>query len=126
MKHELKRVDPLRAANVLALVYGLMSGAFAILFAPFFLLAAFLAPSDELGALGALFPIVFLFLYPVVGLVMGWVSGLLGSAIYNFIVTDMIAIQGLFLALFIGMLSGVVPSWGAAKRSVAATLREVF
>ena len=41
-------------------------------------------------------------------------------------VTDMIAIQGLFLALFIGMLSGVVPSWGAAKRSVAATLREVF
>jgi putative ABC transport system permease protein len=44
----------------------------------------------------------------------------------NFVVTDTILIQGLFLALFIGMLSGVVPSWGAARRSVAATLREVF
>lgn len=43
-----------------------------------------------------------------------------------FIVTDAIIVQGLFLALFIGLLSGVVPSWGASRRSVAATLREVF
>ena len=31
-----------------------------------------------------------------------------------------ILVQGLFLALFIGMLSGVVPSFGAARRGVAA------
>ena len=43
-----------------------------------------------------------------------------------FDVTASIVIQGLFLALFIGMISGVVPSWGAARKSVAATLREVF
>ena len=43
-----------------------------------------------------------------------------------FIVTETILVQGLFLALFIGMLSGVVPAFGAARRSVAATLREVF
>ena len=43
-----------------------------------------------------------------------------------FIVTNAILVQGLFLALFIGIVSGVVPSWGAARRSVAATLREVF
>jgi putative ABC transport system permease protein len=43
-----------------------------------------------------------------------------------FIVTNAILVQGLFLALFIGILSGVVPSWGASRRSVAATLREVF
>ena len=49
-------------------------------------------------------------------------SGPLGS----FIVTQAILVQGLFLALFVGMISGVVPSWGAARRSVAATLREVF
>jgi putative ABC transport system permease protein len=54
----------------------------------------------------------------------GWNPSL--GPLGNFIVTDTIAIQGLFLALFIGMLSGVVPSWGAAKRSVAETLREVF
>lgn len=43
-----------------------------------------------------------------------------------FIMTNAILVQGLFLALFIGILSGVVPSWGASRRSVAATLREVF
>jgi putative ABC transport system permease protein len=54
----------------------------------------------------------------------GWNPAL--GPLGNFIVTDTILIQGLFLALFIGMLSGVVPSWGAARRSVAQTLREVF
>jgi putative ABC transport system permease protein len=54
----------------------------------------------------------------------GWSPqlGPLGS----FIVTNAILVQGLFLALFIGIVSGVVPSWGASRRSVAATLREVF
>jgi putative ABC transport system permease protein len=44
----------------------------------------------------------------------------------GFVVTRAIVIQGLFLALFVGMLSGVVPSFGAARRSVTETLREVF
>ena len=44
----------------------------------------------------------------------------------SFIVTETILVQGLFLALFVGMISGVVPAFGAARRSVAATLREVF
>jgi len=54
----------------------------------------------------------------------GWnpALGPLGS----FIVTQTILVQGLFLALFVGMLSGVVPAIGAARRSVAETLREVF
>ena len=43
-----------------------------------------------------------------------------------FIATGAVLVQGVFLALFIGILSGVVPSWGASRRSVAATLREVF
>jgi putative ABC transport system permease protein len=54
----------------------------------------------------------------------GWnpALGPLGS----FIVTQTILVQGLFLALFVGMLSGVVPALGAARKSVAATLREVL
>jgi putative ABC transport system permease protein len=44
----------------------------------------------------------------------------------SFVVTRAIVVQGLFLALFVGMLSGVVPSFGAARKSVAETLREVF
>jgi len=43
----------------------------------------------------------------------------------NFIVTPTIFVQTLFLALFIGMLSGLVPSFGAARRSVSEALREV-
>ena len=43
-----------------------------------------------------------------------------------FLVTNAILVQGLFLAFFIGILAGVVPAWGASRRSVAATLREVF
>jgi hypothetical protein len=44
----------------------------------------------------------------------------------SFIVTNAILVQGLFLAFFIGMVSGVVPSFGAARRGVVQTLREVF
>jgi putative ABC transport system permease protein len=44
----------------------------------------------------------------------------------SFIVTNTILVEGLFLAFFIGMLSGVVPSYGAARRGVVQTLREVF
>jgi putative ABC transport system permease protein len=44
----------------------------------------------------------------------------------SFIVTNTILVEGLFLAFFIGMLSGIVPSWGAARRGVVQTLREVF
>jgi putative ABC transport system permease protein len=44
----------------------------------------------------------------------------------SFVVTRAIVVQGLFLALFVGMLAGVVPSFGAARKSVAETLREVF
>jgi putative ABC transport system permease protein len=54
----------------------------------------------------------------------GWSPAL--GPLGSFIVTETILVQGLFLALFVGMLSGVVPAFGAARRSVAATLREVF
>ena len=43
-----------------------------------------------------------------------------------FIVTNTILVEGLFLAFFVGLISGVVPAWGAARRGVAQTLREVF
>jgi putative ABC transport system permease protein len=43
-----------------------------------------------------------------------------------FIVTNAVLVQGLFLAFFIGILSGALPSFGAARRPVAQTLREVF
>ena len=44
----------------------------------------------------------------------------------GFVVTNWMLVQALFIAFFIGIVSGVVPSFGAARRSVSATLREVF
>jgi len=54
----------------------------------------------------------------------GWnpALGPLGS----FIVTAPVIVQGVFLSLFVGMLAGVVPAVGAARKPVVATLHEVF
>ena len=76
----------MRAANVGALVYGLVLGAFALIALPFVLLAAIFAPSGEFGVGEVGFAVILILVYPVMGLVMGWISGLLTSAIYNFIV----------------------------------------
>ena len=43
-----------------------------------------------------------------------------------FIVTASVIVQGVFLSLFVGMLAGVVPAFGAARKPVVATLHEVF
>ncbi|MBI1815779.1 MAG: ABC transporter permease [Deltaproteobacteria bacterium] len=54
----------------------------------------------------------------------GWnpALGPLGS----FIVTAPVVVQGIFLSLFVGMLAGLVPSFGAARKPVVQTLHEVF
>jgi putative ABC transport system permease protein len=44
----------------------------------------------------------------------------------QFVVTNAILVESIFLAFFIGIVSGYLPSWGASRRSVTATLREVF
>jgi putative ABC transport system permease protein len=43
-----------------------------------------------------------------------------------FVVTNAVVVQGLFLSFLIGILTGVVPAFGASRRSVALTLREIF
>jgi putative ABC transport system permease protein len=75
------------------------------------------------GAVGALASLGLTLLMRMVA-TGGWNAAL--GPLGSFIVTQAILVQGLFLALFVGMISGVVPAWGAARRNVAATLREVF
>jgi putative ABC transport system permease protein len=43
-----------------------------------------------------------------------------------FVVTDAIFLQGLLLALAIGVLAAIVPAWSVTRRSVATTLHEVL
>jgi len=44
----------------------------------------------------------------------------------GFIVNQAVVVQGLLLSLAIGVVAGVVPAFGAARKPVAQTLREVF
>jgi putative ABC transport system permease protein len=57
-----------------------------------------------------------------------WIGGFAPALgpLSGFVVTNAILVQAIFLALFIGILSGWIPSYGASRRSVTATLREVF
>jgi putative ABC transport system permease protein len=54
----------------------------------------------------------------------GWSPAL--GPLGSFIVTAQVVVQGVFLSLFVGMLAGVVPSFGAARKPVVQTLHEVF
>jgi len=54
--------------------------------------------------------------------VVGWSPAL--GPLARFVVTPGVAAQGLVLGVLIGVVSGVVPAFGAARRSVTATLRE--
>jgi putative ABC transport system permease protein len=77
--------------------------------------------STAAGVVGAL---VSLGLTAMLGAAAGWNPQL--GPLSGFLVTNAILVQALFLAFFIGILAGVVPSFGAARRSVASTLRDVF
>jgi putative ABC transport system permease protein len=44
----------------------------------------------------------------------------------GFLVTPGIVGQGIALSIAVGLIAGIAPAWGAARRPVAETLREVF
>ncbi len=44
----------------------------------------------------------------------------------GFLVTPEIVAQGVALSVAVGLVAGIAPAWGAARRPVADTLREVF
>jgi uncharacterized membrane protein YdjX (TVP38/TMEM64 family) len=82
--YELRRVEPLRAANVAGVVYAVLTAALVIVVLPFFLAVSALLPSSDELAPGAI--VLVLLFYPVLGAVMGWICGLLTAVIYNVIV----------------------------------------
>jgi hypothetical protein len=83
MRSEIRRIDPVRFANVLALVYALFSLVFVVLMLPFLLLG--LTWGDSGGVLGVGITLFFVLMYPLFGLFFGWLSGLLGAALYNLV-----------------------------------------
>jgi len=54
----------------------------------------------------------------------GWSEALGPLAV--FIITGPVILQGLVLSLCVGIVAGIVPAYGAARKSVAGTLHEIF
>jgi putative ABC transport system permease protein len=54
----------------------------------------------------------------------GWSDAL--GPLGSFTVTTPVIVEGLFISLFVGMLAGIVPSYGAARKPVVEALHEIF
>lgn len=72
----ISRVYPMQAGKIMAFVYGIMGA----ILAPFILLGTLFGENSE----GAVFGIIFALLVPLFYAAMGFVGGIIGSAIYNF------------------------------------------
>jgi hypothetical protein len=80
MKRRLTRVAPLRTGVVLGILYGIGG----LIAAPFFLIAAVLGSHG--AASGVVGGVAFAALLPIMYAVMGFLSGVIGAALYNLVV----------------------------------------
>ena len=86
MQLELHRIAPVRAANVLALLYAFSMVLFAVpAFALFSVLPEPPSSDPQQHKLALSTFRWFLLAYPVLGLAFGWAAGLVGANVYNFI-----------------------------------------
>ena len=86
MQLELRRITPLRAANIVALLYALSMLIMAIPMFIFFSLAPEPSSADpQQQQLSLSFFRWLLLAYPIFGLIFGWFTGLIGSWLYNLI-----------------------------------------
>ena len=89
MQKELRRIAPLRAGVVVAILQGILGIIFAV---PMFLIAslATLAGPNHPGASGqaavpVIFTGVFILFVPLIYAITGFLTGLLGAAVYNLV-----------------------------------------
>lgn len=85
------------------------------------LLAEMVALSFLAGAVGVLLSVG---LTRSLGVVAGWNDTL--GPLTSFRITPSVVAAGLALSLVVGVLAGLVPAYGAARKSVALALRDVF
>ena len=83
MKMEITRLEPLRTANVLAILYGVIMVVAMLIAVPIVFLAFALGGG---GGPESFIVLIMLFAYPVIGVVFGWLGGLLIGFIYNIVV----------------------------------------
>jgi hypothetical protein len=82
---EIRRIAPIRAGNIVAGLYAIMTTSMALFMFPMFSLAPLPAPQPGQPDPAATFAVLrwFLLLYPVIGLIFGWLFGFLSAAAYN-------------------------------------------
>jgi hypothetical protein len=85
MNLELKRIEPLRAANIMAIVYALLFVVIVLIVTPFVLLINTFEPFEDMGS-GTAAWLAVAMVYPVFGAVIGWIGGLLLAVLYNLVV----------------------------------------
>lgn len=85
MIQELKRVGPMRAAKVGAIIYGSMLTIVGLVIVPFGIMGIGLRPSGTAPQVGASSGILLLVAYPIVGGFFGWIIGFVSSTIYNLV-----------------------------------------
>jgi hypothetical protein len=83
---ELRRVEPVRAANILAVLYGL---SFLLVALPMVFIFSMIPDMTGTTGEGEALPFStmkwFVLAYPIFGLVFGWLQGLIGAFLYNVI-----------------------------------------
>jgi hypothetical protein len=86
MRKRLSRVAPLQLGIVLAALYGLLS----LIFVPFIVLITILTAMHHTNGpkpIGIVGGVVMLILLPILYTVLGFIFGVLGGAVYNFVAT---------------------------------------
>ena len=86
MDLELTRVESLRAANVCAVVSAVFMGFLAFLVMPIMIILRLMSTSSEdYDMLSSTIGLIALCAYIILGLIVGWISGFVGSLIYNLV-----------------------------------------
>jgi hypothetical protein len=83
MQREIVHIAPIRAANVMSIVYATAFAVFSLSALPFYMFVPFHDPQGN--ALNPVSMAIVLLLYPVLGAVMGWVGTASMAWLYNVI-----------------------------------------
>ncbi len=83
MKIRIKKIAPVQAGKMLAVIYGLLS----LVFTPIFILVSLFAPKEN-GI-----PMLFAVLVPVIYSLVGFIGGIIGALLYNLVASWMGGIE---------------------------------
>lgn len=87
MKHELRSLGVIRTANIVAVIYAAVMALFALIALPLIGIAIAIGATQGEGEAAISGAIMFfvIVLYPILGLIFGWLTGLVTALVYNLV-----------------------------------------